>query len=80
MPGRESVAIRVSITEEGDHIRMMFCDDGPGFPVEVLQLEHYNMGFGLIRNLVVRSLHGRISLHNDHGAVVVIEFSNEVGD
>ena len=80
LPGRESVAIRVSITEEGGRIRLMFCDDGPGFPVEVLQLERYNVGFELIRNLVVRSLHGRISLYNDHGAVVVMELSDEVGD
>ena len=80
LPERESIAIRVSVTEEGNRVSLMFCDEGPGFPVEVLQLEHYNVGFGLVRNLVARNLHGRISLYNEHGAVVVIEFPNEVGN
>ncbi|RLC76916.1 MAG: hypothetical protein DRI81_09430 [Chloroflexi bacterium] len=66
--------IGVRIKLDGSTVTLEFRDNGPGYPEEVLQLERSNVGFDLIQNIVRKSLHGKLSLHNDHGAVAVIQF------
>ena len=66
--------IGVHIKLDGSTVTLEFRDNGPGYPEEVLQLERSNVGFDLIQNIVRKSLHGKLSLHNDHGAVAVIQF------
>jgi len=59
-------------------VRCEFRDDGPGYPEDVLQLEHHHVGFDLIQNIVRHNLHGELSLHNERGAVAVIRFEAKV--
>ena len=59
-------------------VRCEFRDDGPGYPEDVLQLEHHHVGFDLIQNIVRHSLRGELSLHNERGAVAVIRFEAKV--
>jgi PAS domain S-box-containing protein len=66
--------LTVCITSHDDLIQCEFRDDGPGYPPEVLRLEHRNVGLYLIENLVHKGLHGEIDLHNDRGAVTTIRF------
>jgi PAS domain S-box-containing protein len=71
---RDIAHIAVRIALEDDTVRFEFRDDGPGYPEEVLQLERQNVGLDLIQNMVHKGLRGELSLHNDHGAVAVIQF------
>jgi len=72
---RETARIGVRIEPDEDTVQFEFRDDGPGYPDEVLQLEHSGVGFDLIWNLVRKNLGGELSLHNDRGAVAVIRFA-----
>ena len=55
-----------------------FRDDGPGFPVDVLDFEHWNVGMYLVQNIVCRDLRGEMTLFNDNGAVITIRFPASV--
>ncbi|MEA3338546.1 MAG: hypothetical protein U9R15_01135, partial [Chloroflexota bacterium] len=69
------IAVRIEL--DGNTVMFEFRDDGPGYPEEVLRLERSNVGFDLIQNIVRKSLHGELSLHNDGGAVAVIRFGDK---
>ncbi|MCB0167551.1 MAG: GAF domain-containing protein [Anaerolineae bacterium] len=71
-----TVDIRLPAERNQEIIEFEFRDNGPGFPEIILQKrqEAYNVGFDLIQNIVSRSLRGSLSLHNDQGAVAVIQF------
>jgi len=71
---RDTGHITVRIALEDDTVLFEFRDDGPGYPEEVLQLERYTVGLDLIQKIVRKGLRGELSLHNDHGAVAVIQF------
>ncbi len=73
---QETTQITVSITPKPDEgiIMLEFRDNGPGFSAAVLQSEGRNVGLYLIENTVHHSLNGEITLYNEHGAVVVIQF------
>ncbi len=77
--GMFSIEATVSTHNQTAHFELK--DNGPGFPAKVLALEpgHYNLGFELIKHIVQNSLEGKISLHNEHGAVIVVEFPLEIG-
>jgi two-component sensor histidine kinase len=55
-------------------LRLVFRDDGPGWPDEVLAGERHSMGMWLIQTSVTNNLQGDIVWHNDGGAVVEIQF------
>jgi len=74
---RDTGRITVRIALEDDTVLFEFRDDGPGYPEEVLQLERYIVGFNLIRTLVRDGLRGKLTLHNDHGAVSIIRFETQ---
>jgi PAS domain S-box-containing protein len=74
LPKRDKGQITVQITQEENTIWFQFQDDGPGYPEDVLNLEHKNVGLYLIQNIVHNNLHGELTLRNDHGAVTVIRF------
>ena len=75
---------------EPQEVLMIFADDGPGFPEDVLRLDQprHNVGFHLIHNIVRRNLRGTLVLSNGYyepttatmypGAVVTIQFKAEV--
>ncbi len=71
---RDTGHITVRIVLEDDTVLFEFRDDGPGYPEEVLQLERQDVGLDLVQNVVRKGLRGELSLHNDHGAVAVIQF------
>jgi PAS domain S-box-containing protein len=75
---RDTARITFQSNLDGDVVRCQFQDNGPGYPEEVLRLEQHNVGFDLIQNIVRDSLHGELSLHNDQGAVTIIQFKAEV--
>jgi two-component sensor histidine kinase len=66
--------LSIKITEDEDTVQFEFRDDGPGYPDDVLQLERHNVGLYLIQTLVQSGLQGELNLHNDGGAVTMIEF------
>ncbi len=74
----DTVHVAVRIALDNGTVRFEFRDDGPGHPEEVLRLERHNVGFDLIQNIVCRTLHGQLSLHNDHGAVTIIQFETDL--
>ena len=73
-----TIRIRLDDDTAARTVLFEFRDNGPGYPEEVLQLERYGVGFDLIWNIVHKGLRGELSLHNDHGAVAVLQFRAEV--
>ena len=67
--------ITVKVDYEGGAILFEYQDDGPGYPVEVLQGSRYNVGLQLVRGITESDLAGELSLRNDNGAVAAIRFT-----
>lgn len=75
---RPGVHLSVAITSEEGMVQLVFRDDGPGFPEDVLHWKRTNVGLELVRNLMRRTLNGQVFLSNEDGAVVTLVFRNEV--
>jgi two-component sensor histidine kinase len=75
---RRAARISVRISLADDKVSFEFRDNGPGFPRAVLQLEQHNVGFDLIQTIVSDGLRGELTLRNDDGAVVLIQFLAQV--
>ena len=75
--GRVAIAIA---QEEQEMVRLIFRDDGPGFPAAILAGDFSNthIGFDLLNGIVKRSLRGSIVFSNDNGAVTTIRFHNPI--
>jgi two-component sensor histidine kinase len=71
---RDTACITVRIICDDHTVQLEFRDDGPGYPEAVLRFEHHSVGFDLISNIVHKNLRGKLSLHNDGGAVTTIWF------
>jgi PAS domain S-box-containing protein len=76
VPVQPTVVVEVRIVAEDGQIVLEYRDDGPGFPLEVLQGKRGNVGLYLINNIVRSDLHGEVSLRNDGGAVVTLCFAD----
>ncbi len=74
MKERDSATITVSIRFNDGMVYFEFCDDGPGYPPETLQLDHYNVGMYLIQTIVHDGLRGEVVFFNNLGAVTQISF------
>ncbi len=61
---RDAVHIEVQITQEDNIITLIYRNDGPGFPEEVLNLESHSAGLDIIKRSVRHSLQGQITLRN----------------
>jgi len=72
------IAVRIALKDDDDTVLFELRDDGPGYPEDVLQLERRNVGFDLMQNIVRDNLRGELSLHNDDGAVTIIQFKTEI--
>ncbi len=69
-------SVRVSIgTEEDGWVRIVYRDDGPGFPEDVIDGSRYGTGLYLVRSLVAGDLRGEVSLTNDGGGVIAVRFA-----
>lgn len=77
---RDVAMLKVQISSEEDaQITLKFCDDGPGYPADVLHPvePRYNVGLYLLQNIVYHSLNGKLILQNgldDTGATATIQF------
>jgi two-component sensor histidine kinase len=77
---RDAAHIAVSIFQDPVDrglVRFEFRDDGPGYPLGVIEGVQYNVGFDLVPNIVRRNLQGELLLRNDRGAVTEIRFRLE---
>lgn len=76
----DSAAIDVDISTENGNIQIRFKDNGPGFPQALIDgdFRNANIGFELIRGIVVQSLDGSFKLENDNGATAILLFQNEL--
>jgi PAS domain S-box-containing protein len=79
---KDSAAIDVDITHENGYIQIRFKDDGPGFPQALIDgdFRNANIGFELIRGIVVQSLDGSFKLENNNGANAILMFQNELDE
>ena len=80
--GRKVGHIIVDIQQEGKNIKLVYQDDGPGYPQAMVEgnEELYSVGATLLRGIVEHSLGGKIVFDNDDGARATITFECEVGD
>ncbi len=74
----EERKVSIAINLERDRIGLVFRDDGPGYPDQVIKLGKYGAGLQVVKNIVLRDLGGRLRYFNDGGAVVGIRFRNRV--
>jgi PAS domain S-box-containing protein len=72
--GEELLKIKVGITLEQDMVRMVYCDNGPGYPEAVLSGDGRSVGLGLLGTIVTTSLRGSWFIRNDRGAVTEVSF------
>lgn len=77
---RDHALIKVDISNDADNIQILFKDDGPGFPQALIEgdFSRANIGFELIRGIVLQSLDGELTLMNKDGATAIIRFQNEL--
>jgi two-component sensor histidine kinase len=74
--GQESLRLSVEIFSLPERLRLVFRDNGPGFPQRILagERDKFSIGLDLVGGIVRQSLRGTLTLANDGGAVVTIEF------
>ena len=77
---RERLQITLNLSHRGNHIKILYSDNGPGFPEEFVRgdFSGANIGFELIRGIISRSLEGKLKLKNEAGAVAIITFKNHI--
>ena len=72
--GRDTVRVTVRIIQDHDTITLIYCNDGPGYPEDVLRLARHNAGLDIIKKIVRKNLMGELVLRNDEGAVTQMRF------
>ena len=77
------IYVRITVSAKGEHkrgeVRLVFGDDGPGMPKEVLAGERHSVGLRLVE-ANAQSLGGKVELRNDGGAVAIITFTQALLD
>jgi PAS domain S-box-containing protein len=81
MLARKHAAITVMAYSENGLLYIIYRDDGPGFPVSMLEDRalYFHVGYGLIQNITEKILGGKLVLSNDNGAQtsVIIQAQRE---
>ncbi len=77
--GRDVVRVSVQITQGMDTnhpamITLVYRDDGPGYPEDVLRLDRRSAGLNIVKRIVNNNLSGELALRNEDGAVTEIRF------
>ena len=74
--------IIVNMASDDESITLIYQDNGPGYPENVIQMESHDVGLYLIERLVKKNLRGTLTLSNDDnhsGAVTEIHFPSNIG-
>ncbi|MFP4395384.1 MAG: PAS domain S-box protein [Anaerolineales bacterium] len=76
---RTHITIEITSDPDDHSITLIYRDNGPGYPADVLQMQRYDVGLYLIQRLVKKNLRGTLVLSNDTdthngGAVTEIHF------
>lgn len=68
--------IRIAISKEDNKIRIIYRDNGPGYPETIINGDYSpeGIGFNLINGIVSQSLRGNVSFRNENGAVTELVF------
>jgi PAS domain S-box-containing protein len=74
---RDAARIDVHISQNEASTRCVFRDDGPGYPPPVLRMERHGAGLDLVQSIARDNLNGDLSIHNDQGAVSVLQFKTK---
>lgn len=75
LPSRSHVTVQINIERlSSELVRLHYQDNGPGFPPEVLQKRDFSVGLYLLHNIVASDLRGDVTLENDDGAKITINF------
>jgi two-component sensor histidine kinase len=71
-----ALEISVDVTQQGESIQLTFKDNGPGYPLHILNATTYSdhLGMELLHQVVRSGLNGQLNLSNDSGAKITIEF------
>lgn len=77
---RDEATINIAFHQDKRSLMIVFRDDGPGYPEEILRdnCKLSSIGFELIRGIAFRSLNGTVEFTNDNGALSRIVFNNEL--
>lgn len=69
------IAIHIDYNEERE-VTLTYSDNGAGFPESILAMPDLQQGIGLtlIQGLITHSLRGQVTLANDNGARVILQF------
>jgi two-component sensor histidine kinase len=73
--GRIHVQIIPTPDDAPEKVRLVFRDDGPGMPDDVLTEQRHNVGLWLVQVNATRNLGGEVEWWNDDGAVVAFTFA-----
>lgn len=78
----QKLAIKVRMRKQRkSSVRVIYSDNGPGYPREVIDGNKGNLGLDLVRNLITKNLQGKLELfNNDEGAAARIVFSTAADD
>lgn len=71
----------VVVEQDAGEIRIEYRDSGPGYPAALLDAgvpDGLGLGLGLVWHIVRHSLHGKLALHSDGGAVAALRIPCEV--
>ena len=63
--GRSEVTLRVALHHQGQKLRLIIEDDGPGFPADFDARQHGKIGLNLTSMLIERDLSGKIIYANN---------------
>ncbi len=74
---RPLTTIRIHVDQDDGFSRIVYRDDGPGYPGSVLCSGQKAVGLGLVKQLVTESLRGELILTNESGAIANLRIKNE---
>ncbi len=66
--------IEMKLQKQNNTIRLIFSDNGPGYPRDIDPMKTSSLGFTLIRGITEKELQGKIEFNRDGGSTITINF------